>query len=432
MRRTRRHTVAACVRTRGPSGERVQEIHTFGTTTVELLALRDWLTAHRVSLVGMESTGIYWRCVYYVLEDALQCWLLNARHLRNVPGRKTDVKDAEWICQLVEHGLVRPSFVPPKPIRELRNLSRYRKAQIEERTREAQRLEKILQDAGVKLSSVATDILGVSGRAMLTALVQGTRDPDVVSDLARGQLRTKIPQLKHALAGRFGAHHALLVGMILSHLEFLDEAIEHLSTEIEEVIAPFEAEVELLTTIPGVARRTAESIVAEIGVDMSRFGSSARLASWAGMCPGNNESAGKHRSGKTRKGSKWVRTALIESARAASRSKGTYLSAQYHQLRGRRGSSRATVAVGHSILVAAFHILDRVQPYSDLGADYFVHRHDPQRHANKLVRQLRALGYGRHPPTREGGVAGRGHFHQRCTLQVSCWTGGHGSSAGKP
>ena len=432
MRRTRRHTVAACVRTRGPSGERVQEIHTFGTTTVELLALRDWLTAHRVSLVGMESTGIYWRCVYYVLEDALQCWLLNARHLRNVPGRKTDVKDAEWICQLVEHGLARPSFVPPKPIRELRNLTRYRKAQIEERTREAQRLEKILQDAGVKLSSVATDILGVSGRAMLTALVQGTRDPDVVSDLARGQLRTKIPQLKHALAGRFGAHHALLVGMILSHLEFLDEAIEHLSTEIEEVIAPFEAEVELLTTIPGVARRTAESIVAEIGVDMSRFGSSARLASWAGMCPGNNESAGKHRSGKTRKGSKWVRTALIESARAASRSKGTYLSAQYHQLRGRRGSSRATVAVGHSILVAAFHILDRVQPYSDLGADYFVHRHDPQRHANKLVRQLRALGYGRHPPTREGGVAGRGHFHQRCTLQVSCWTGGHGSSAGKP
>jgi len=241
---------------------------------------------------------------------------------------------------------------------------------------------------------VATDILGVSGRAMLGALVEGTRDPEVLSELARGQLRKKIPQLKDALAGRFGAHHALLVGTILSHLEFLDEAIEHLSTEIEQVIAPFEAEVELLTTIPGVARRTAESIVAEIGVDMSRFGSSARLASWAGMCPGNNESAGKHRSGKTRKGSKWLRTALIESARAASRSKGTYLSAQYNRLRGRRGSSRATVAVGHSILVAAFHILDRGQPYSDLGADYyFVHRHDPQRHANKLMRQLRALGY---------------------------------------
>ncbi|MGQ0670854.1 MAG: IS110 family transposase [Actinomycetota bacterium] len=386
-------TVAACIRVRGPSGERMQEIHTFATTTAELLALRDWLTAHEVTLVGMESTGIYWRPVYYVLEDAFECWVLNARHLRNVPGRKTDVKDAEWICQLVEHGLVRPSFVPPKPIRELRNLTRYRKAQIEERTREAQRLEKILQDAGVKLSSVATDILGVSGRAMLAALVEGTRDPEVLSDLARGQLRKKIPQLKEALAGRFGAHHALLVGTILSHLEFLDEAIGHLSAEIEQVIAPFAAEVELLSTIPGVARRTAECIVAEIGVDMTRFGSSARLASWAGMCPGNNESAGKHRSGKTRKGSKWLRTALTESARAASRSKGTYLSAQYHRLRGRRGSSRATVAVGHSILVAAFHILDRAEPYSDLRADYFVHRHDPQRHANTLVRQLRALGY---------------------------------------
>ncbi len=386
-------TVAACVRFPGPSGERMQEIHTFGTTTVELLALRDWLTAHQVALVGMESTGIYWHPVYYVLEDAFECWVLNARHLRNVPGRKTDVKDSEWICQLVEHGLVRPSFVPPKPIRELRSLTRYRKAQIEERTREAQRLEKILQDAGVKLSSVATDILGVSGRAMLAALVEGTHDPEVLSELARGQLRKKIPQLKEALHGRFGAHHALLVGTILSHLEFLDEAIGHLSAEIEQVIAPFAAEVELLCTIPGVARRTAESLIAEIGVDMARFGSSARLASWAGMCPGNNESAGKHRSGKTRKGSKWLRTALTESARAASRSKGTYLSAQYQRLRGRRGNGRATIAVGHSILVAAFYILDRRQPYTDLGADYFVHRHDPRRHANKLVRQLRALGY---------------------------------------
>src|SRR6266545_1382982 len=346
-------TVAACVRFPGASGERVQEIHTFGTTAAELLALRDWLAAHRVSLVGMESTGIYWRPVYYVLEDALECWLLNAGHLRNVP--------------------------------------RYRKAQIEERTREAQRLEKILQDAGMKLSSVATDILGVSGRAMLSALVEGTRDPEILSELARGQLRKKLPQLKEALAGRFGAHHALLVGTILSHLEFLDEAIEHLSAEIEQVIAPFEAEVELVRTIPGVARRTAESLIAEIGVDMGRFGSSARLASWAGMCPGNT--GGKHRSGKTRKGSKWLRTALIESARAASRSKGTYLSAQYHRLRGRRGNSRATVAVGHSILVAAYHILDRRQPYTDLGADYFVHRHDPQHHANRLGPQLLALGY---------------------------------------
>jgi transposase len=386
-------TVAACVRFPGPSGERLQEIHTFGTTTVQLLALRDWLVAHRVSLVGMESTGIYWRPVYYVLEDAFECWVLNARHLRNVPGRKTDVRDAEWICQLVEHGLVRPSFVPPAPIRELRNLTRYRKAQIEERTREVQRLDKILQDAGIKLSSVATDILGASGRDMLTALVSGTRDPEVLSELARGNLRRKIPALKEALAGRFGAHHALIVGSILAHLEFLDEAIGNLSAEIEQVIAPFVAEVELLSTIPGVKRRTAELLIAEIGTDMARFGSSARLASWAGMCPGNNESGGKHRSGKTRKGSKWLRSALTESARAAARSKGTYLSAQYHRLKGRRGSNKAAVAVGHSILVAAYHILDRHQPYSDLGADYFLHRHDPERHANKLVRQLRALGY---------------------------------------
>lgn len=237
----------------GPSGERMQQIHTFGTTTAELLLLKDWLTAHRVSLVGMESTGIYWRPVYYVLEDGLECWLLNARHLRNVPGRKTDVKDAEWICQLVEHGLVRPSFVPPPPIRELRNLTRYRKAQIEERTREAQRLDKILQDAGIKLSSVATDILGLSGRAMLAAMIQGTRDPEILSELARGKLRKKIPALKEALVGRFGAHHALIVGAILAHLEFLDEVIDHLSAEIERVIAPFDHQVERPARSPGWA-----------------------------------------------------------------------------------------------------------------------------------------------------------------------------------
>jgi transposase len=283
--------------------------------------------------------------------------------------------------------------VPAKPIRELRNLTRYRKAQIEERTREVQRLDKILQDAGIKLSSVATDILGASGRDMLAALVAGTRDPEVLSELARGNLRRKIPALKEALSGRFGSHHALIVGSILSHIEFLDEAIGNLSAEIERVIAPFDRELELLTTITGVQRRTAEMLIGEIGVDMSRFGSAARLASWAGMCPGNNESAGKHRSGRTRKGSKWLRSALTESARAAARSKGSYLSAQYHRLKGRRGTNRAAVAVGHSILVAAYHILDRGVPYEDLGADYFLHRHDPERQANQLVRQLRALGY---------------------------------------
>jgi len=386
-------TVVACVRVPARGGGREQFIQTFGTTTVQLLALRDWLVAQGVTRVGMESTGVYWKPVYYVLEDALECWLLNARHLRNVPGRKTDVADAAWICQLVEHGLVRPSFVPPKPIRELRNLTRYRKAQIEERTREAQRLDNILQDAGIKLSSVASDVLGVSGRAMLRALIAGTRDPETLAELARGTLRRKIPALRQALHGRFGPHHALLVGTILAKLEFLDEALEHLSAEIEQVIAPFAAEAALLRTIPGVDRRTAEAVVAEIGVDMSRFGAAGRLASWAGWCPGNNESAGRHGPGKTRKGSKWLHTYLTEAAKAAARTKGTYFGAQYARLRGRRGPARATVAVGHSILVAAYHILDRHEPYRELGPDYFRRRHSREHQTRRLVRQIEALGY---------------------------------------
>ncbi len=296
--------VVACVRTPGPGKQREQVTRSFGATTIELLGLRDWLVALGVTLVGMESTGVYWKPVYYVLEDDMECWVLNARHLRNVPGRKTDVADAEWICQLIEHGLVRPSFVPPKEIRELRNLTRYRRAQIEERSREAQRLDKVLQDAGIKLSSVASQVLGASGRAMLEALISGTRDPEVLADLAKRRMRQKIPALKEALQGRFGPHHALLVGQILAKIDFLDEAIANLSAEIDEVISPFVEKVDLLRTIPGVERRTAEELIAEIGVDMARFGSAERLASWAGMCPGHHESAGKQRSGKARPGPK--------------------------------------------------------------------------------------------------------------------------------
>ena len=385
-------TVVACVRTPGPDGRRVEQVRTFGTMTVELLALRDWLVALGVRLVGMESTGVYWKPPFYVLEDAVECWLLNARHLRNVPGRKTDVQDAAWICQLVEHGLVRPSFVPPTPIRELRNLTRYRRAQIEERTREAQRLDKILQDAGVKLSSVASDPLGVSGRRMLQALVGGTRDPEVLAELARGKLRAKLPALRQALQGRFGAHHGLLVGQILAKLDFLDEAIGVLSAEIDRVIAPFEPQVALLDTIPGVDRRTAEGLIAEVGTDMARFGSAQRLASWAGMCPGQHESAGKQRSGKTRRGPKWLGVHLTEAAKGAARTKDTYLGARYQRLRGRRGAAKATKAVGHSILVAAYHILDRGVPYQDLGADWFARRR-PQAQVRKLISQLNTLGY---------------------------------------
>jgi transposase len=385
-------TVVACVRSPGEGRRREQVIVTFGTTTVQLLALRDWLIARDVTLVGMESTGVYWKPVYYVLEDAIECWLLNAQHLRNVPGRKTDVADAAWICQLVEHGLVRPSFVPPKPIRELRSLCRYRRSQIEERTREAQRLDKVLQDAGIKLSSVATRILGLSGRAMLDALVAGTRDPEVLADLAKGTLRKKIPQLRDALEGRFGAHHGLLIGQILAKLDFLDEAIANLSAEIDRVIAPFEAQVALLVTIPGIEQRSAQELIAEIGVDMTRFPSPAHLASWAGMCPGHHESASKRRSGQTRPGSKWLHRTLREAAKAAGRTKGTYLGAQYLRLRARRGAGKATTAVGHSILVAAFHMLRGHITYNELGPDWF-DRRSPDQHARRLARQIEALGF---------------------------------------
>lgn len=385
-------TVVACVRTPGRGGKRDQQTRTFSTMTVSLLALRDWLVAMGVTVVGMESTGVYWKPVFYVLEDSVECWLLNAAHLRNVPGRKTDVADAEWICQLVEHGLVRPSFVPPPPIRELRDLTRYRKAQIDERTREAQRLDKVLQDAGVKLSSVASDLLGRSGRDILDALVAGSRDPEVLAQLARGRLRAKLPDLRRALEGRFSGHHALLVGRILAKLDFLEEAIGELSAEIDRLMAPFGAELALLDTIPGVNRLAGQCLIAEIGVDMGRFGSSARLASWAGRCPGNNESAGRRKSGRAPKGSKWLAATLAECAQAAGRSHGTYLGAQYQRLRGRIGHSKARKAVEHSILVAAFHILEDHVPYQDLGADWLQKRR-PDAHARRLAKQIEALGY---------------------------------------
>jgi transposase len=390
-----KNSIVACVRVPDEQGARRQQTRTFATTTQALLTLLDWLRSYGVTLVGMESTGVYWRPVYYLLEDHMECWLLNAQHLRNVPGRKTDVKDAEWICQLVEHGLVKASFVPPREIRELRDVTRYRKAQIEERTREVQRLEKALQDGGIKLSSVASRVLGVSGRLMLEALIAGTHDPEVLAELARGRLRQKLPALREALEGRFSANHALVVSQILAHVDFLDESIETLSGRIEEMIAPFAQKAALLQTIPGVDKRTAEMLLAEIGPDMSRFPTAGHLASWAGMCPGHNESAGKSRSGHTRHGSKWLRSGLTQAAKAASRTKGSYLSAQYQRLRGRRGHQKATIATGHSILVAAWHMLSQNVPYQDLGEDYFTHRdaEHTERYRNRLVHQLERLGH---------------------------------------
>jgi transposase len=281
----------------------------------------------------------------------------------------------------------------PRPIRELRELTRYRKALTYERTREVQRLHKVLEDAGIKLGCVASDVLGVSGRAMLEALVGGTTDPEVLAELARGQLRKKLPALREALHGRVARHHRLLVAELLAHLDYLEEAIERLSGEVAQVIAPFSPLLALLMTIPGVDRRTAEVILAEIGTDMTRFPTAGHLASWAGLCPGNNESAGKHFSGKTRKGSKWLRTTLSQAANAAARSKGTYLAAHYARIKGRRGHKKAIVAVAHSILVIAWHLLTRNQPYTDLGADYFLERQNSEAYRNRLVRQLERMGH---------------------------------------
>jgi transposase len=386
--------VVACVRFPGPDGERVSEVAEFATYTAGLLALRDWLAAHGVTRVGMEATGVYWKPVFYVLEDAMETWLLNARHMHNVPGRKTDVADAEWICRLVEVGLVRPSFVPDRPIREIRDLTRFRRSRMEERTREAQRLDKVLQDAGIKLSSVASDPLGVSGRAMLAALVAGSRDPEVLAELAKGTLRKKIPLLRQALEGRFDAHHALLVAEILEQLDALDASVGRLSDEIDRLIAPFADARDRLASIPGVDKRAAEAIIGEIGVDMSRFPTPGHLASWAGMCPGQHESAGKSRHGTARRGDTWLGRALATSAMSAAQSKDTYLAAQYRRIAAHRGKRRARKAVGHSILVACWHILaDEETTFTELGSDYFDRRRGPEALARRKLADLRALGW---------------------------------------
>ena len=364
----------------------------FSTTVRGLLTLRDWLAAHRVTQVAMEATGVYWKPVWAILEDEFELLLVNARHVKQVPGRKTDVCDAAWLAQLAEAGLLRASFVPPKPIRALRNLTRYRKTQIQERAREANRLHKALEDTGIKLDCVVTDILGASGRAMLAALIEGTTDPELLADLARGRLRAKLAALREALQGRFDQTHAVWIAAILAHIDFLDEQIAGLTETIGEQIAPFAAAVELLCTIPGVQRRTAEVIVAEIGTDMSVFPSAKHLASWAGLCPGNDQSASRRRSGKTRNGSKWLDWALEEAAMAAVRSKDVYLAAQYQRLRPRRGHKKALGAVKHSIICACWHMLTTGELYRDLGGDYY-QRRDPEKTTKRLIAQLERLGH---------------------------------------
>jgi transposase len=390
-----RDDVVATVRVPGTGRRRSdQQTRTFSATLAGLAALGAWLSELGVTLVGMEATGVYWKTVFQALEDRFECWLLNAHHLRNVPGRKTDVKDSEWICQLVQHGLVRPSFVPPPEIRRLRDLTRLRKAQINERARSIQRLEKVLQDAGIKLSSVASTTYSKSARAMLEALLAGVTDPEQLAELAKSRMRLKIPQLREALASRFQIeHHGVMVAQLLAHIDTLDAAIENLSERIASALAPHQHVVELLCTIPGVHTHAAQVLIAECGLDMTRFATVGHFASWAGACPGHHESAGRRRSGRTRPGPRWLTDTLTECARAAVRTRGTYLAAHYAQLRGRRGEPKAIGAIRHDLLVAYYHIVRDQVPFRELGPDWQRKRYSPEHRAHRLQRQLEALGY---------------------------------------
>lgn len=381
-----------CVRLPGEGRRnRVEEFATFGTTTPDLLELSEWLSRRGVTQVAMEGTGVYWKPVYYVLEADFELWLVNAQHVKNVPGRKTDTSDAAWLCRLLEHGLLRKSFVPPREIREIRDLTRYRKALIRERASEVNRLHKVLEDAGVKLATVASDIMGVSGRKMLAALVAGTTDPDVLAEMAKARLRARLPELRKALNASFREHHGFLVAQVLAHVDYLDEAIAQVDERISAALEPCEAAVTVLLSIPGIQRRTAEVVIAEIGTDMARFPTSRHLASWAGLCPGNNESAGKRKHGRTTKGSPWLRTALVEAALGATRKNG-YLQAKYRRVRSRRGHQRAVIAVAHAQLEIIYTLLSRGELYSDLGADFF-ERQQAEQITRRAIRQLERLGH---------------------------------------
>ncbi|WP_417564139.1 IS110 family transposase [Microbacterium sp.] len=367
-------------------------VTTWGSTTAQVLELVTFLVAEKVSTVAMEATSDYWKPFYYLMEDELPVMLVNAKHARNVPGRKTDVSDAAWLAQLAAHGLLRSSFVPPAPIRELRDLTRARSVAARDRGRQVQRLEKHLESSGIKLSSVASDLTGVSGRAMLEALCDGERDPLVLADLAQRRMRTKIPQLQEALVGRFTEHHAFMVRQYLTQIDAHQRMIDELTARIEVKIEPFRPARDALVTIPGVSTVVADIIIAETGADMSVFPSSAHLASWAGVCPGQNESAGRVKSSATTHGNAYLRGALGVAAMSASRSKGTYLAVRYRKIAARRGPIRAVVAIEHTILTAVWHMLRNGEAYADLGPDYLASR-NPDRTRNAALRQLENLGY---------------------------------------
>jgi transposase len=385
-------SVTACLIVPGAGGAPRKEVRRFGTMTDDLLGMADWLAGAGCTHVALESTGVYWQPIWNLLEDRFELLLVNARHVKAVPGRKTDVKDCEWLADLLRHGLLRGSFVPDRARRELRELVRYRTALVEERAAAVNRLQKVLEGANIKLAAVASDVTGVSARRMLAALVAGEAAPAALADLAVGRLRDKLPELERALTGRVGAHQRYLLPRILANIDFLDEQIADLGARIAELERPFEAAVERLDAVPGIGRRIAEIVLAELGPDLARFPTAGHCASWAGLCPGNHESAGKRLSGRTRKGNRHLRTALTEAAQAAGRVKGSYLGTLYRRLAARRGKKRAIIAVAHALLVIIWHLLTSDQPYRDLGPDHF-DRLAPDDVDRRMIRRLERRGY---------------------------------------
>jgi transposase len=386
-----KRSITACLLVSGAGGKGQHEIRRFGTMTRDLLELADWLQSQQVTHVAMESTGVYWKPVWNILEGQLEVVLVNAQHIKAVPGRKTDIKDCQWIAELLQHGLVRGSFVPPTPIRQLRDLTRMRASLRQDHTAVANRMQKILEDANIKLASVASDWLGVSGRAILAQLLAGEEDAGKLAELSRGRLRAKLPAMRLALEGRMTEHHRWMLCVLQEQLEFLEAQITKLEAKMQEQLGDYQEAVGLCTTIPGVEEVAAANLIAEIGVNMAQFPSAQHLASWAGLCPGNNESAGKRLSGKPRKGSAWLRRSLCQAAWAASHTKETYLAARFHRLAARKGKKRAIVAIAHTILLSLYHMLKNKRPYRELGADFLDRRHAEQV-KRYLLKRLERLG----------------------------------------